>query len=186
MRIPFFSLVLALPICGHAQQPAPLQLGPPMNFQPEAPNRSLMDGAYSVVNRGGILYKMFSTSGGDFYVIHDQPLSRTNILAGECLEERPRNKAQSKSREPLPGTQPGRAAILSVERKLPASDWSAYGALIQETATSRCSQYRAALAKKPNLEIGVKKSFLHKDGNKTDLRVFNRGLLPNLNLGVDF
>lgn len=172
MRIDILCLLFSLPAL--AGDSKPLNLAPASSLDPPVRNETVGGGAYSIVNRGGIEFKKFSTTSGDLFVVHDQPLSEAVVRAGECGTDR------------IKKSDPGEADLVRVERKLPASQWHAFGALIQKTAKNRCSQYQTAQKEAPALDLGVGKTIQKKDGSNTDVRVFNRNLGTNINLGVGF
>jgi hypothetical protein len=129
------------------------------------------------VKSEGVLYKRFTTSAGELFVIDSQPLRKRTIEAGKCSRFKTKGGGQEGKRD---------VETLRADIPLPDSDWKAFGGLIQATVEDKCSETQAALRRAPVSELGVSKTVTGKDGNQRKYQLFNKGLGSNLNFGLQF
>ncbi len=127
--------------------------------------------------REGHRYRRFESSLGSLFVLDNSQLSAHDIERAECV----------------PSMAPGMAEItesplVGAETNVSKTDeWKAYSALIQQTIKSRCDGSVPTQASvTPHLDLGISHSIKDKNGDEAEIRVFNRDLQPNLNIGAHF
>jgi len=130
-----------------------------------------------VVMKDGAKYRKFESRFGSIIVLDTAKLSPHDIERALCV----------------PGMAPGisetsDSTLVQAEVKAGSgSDWKGYVALIQQTIKSKCDgSVPMTTGVNPHLDLGVSRSIKDKNGDDTEIRVFNRDLGPNLNFGAHF
>jgi hypothetical protein len=125
----------------------------------------------------GRRYRRFESAFGSIFVLDSSKLSQHDIERAQCV----------------PGMAPGTSevsepAMVGTESTISEkNDWKAYSALIQKTIKSRCDgSVQMQVPMNPHLDLGISHSIKDKNGDSSEIKVFNRDLQPNLNFEMHF